>query len=132
MEEILQDPARFEELLREREKPLVKPVNKFVSPIPSRQSGRLRTSERVAVAGKDGESGVTESHQPLQSWCLKTRCGSHGSLSKAKTTPSVVFRPLTDKEWIKRRNEDPVSFDDQCEQCKEGPSMYKKRSSTSS
>ena len=61
MEEILQDPARFEELLREREKPPAKPVKKFVSPVPSRQSGRRRESERVAVAGKDGESGVTES-----------------------------------------------------------------------
>ena len=39
MEEILQDPARFEELLREREKPPAKPVKKFVSPVPSRQSG---------------------------------------------------------------------------------------------
>ena len=59
MEEILQDPARFEELLRERKKPPAKPVKKFVLPV--WQSGHLRSSERVAVAGKDGESGVTES-----------------------------------------------------------------------
>jgi len=61
MEEILQDPARFEELLREREKPPVKPEKKFVLPVPSKQSGRLRTSERVDVAVRSGESGVTES-----------------------------------------------------------------------
>jgi len=36
MEEILQDPAKFEELLREREKPPVQAVKKFASPVPSR------------------------------------------------------------------------------------------------
>ena len=41
------------------------------------------------------------------------------------------YRPLTDKEWIKWRNEDPTSFDDRCVLCEEGPAMYKKRSSTS-
>jgi hypothetical protein len=43
MEEILQDPAKFEALLRQREKPPTKPVRKFVSPVPSRQSGRQRS-----------------------------------------------------------------------------------------
>ena len=35
MEEILQDPTKFEELLKEREQPPVKPVKKFASPLPS-------------------------------------------------------------------------------------------------
>jgi len=60
MEEILQDPAKFEELLREREKPPVKAIKIFVSPVPSRQSGRLRTSKRVDAAST-GERGMTES-----------------------------------------------------------------------
>ena len=35
MEEILQDPAKFEELLKEREQPpRPKPVKKFASPLP--------------------------------------------------------------------------------------------------
>jgi len=48
MEEILEDPARFKEQLSEREKPPVKPVKNFVSPVPSRQSGCQRTSERMS------------------------------------------------------------------------------------
>ena len=51
MEEILQDLAKFEELLKEREQPpRPKPVKKFASPLPSRQSMRLLTSERVDIA----------------------------------------------------------------------------------
>ena len=42
------------------------------------------------------------------------------------------YRHLTDKEWVKWRNEDPESFDDRYELCEEGPAMYRKRSSTSS
>ena len=40
MKEILQEPAKFEELLKEREQPPVKAVKKFVTPLP-RQSVRL-------------------------------------------------------------------------------------------
>ena len=58
MEEILQDPAKFEELLKEREKPPVKPVKKFASPLPSRQCVRLRTSERMDIADRSGDSGL--------------------------------------------------------------------------
>ena len=57
MEENLQDPAKFEELLKEREHPPVKPVRKFASPLPSRQSVRLRMSERVDIADRSGDSG---------------------------------------------------------------------------
>ena len=38
MEEILQDPSKFEELLKEREKQTMKAVKKISSPIPSRKS----------------------------------------------------------------------------------------------
>ena len=74
MEEILQDPARLEELLREREKPqkFFKPVKEFVSPVPSRQSDRLRTSKRVAIAR--GERGSCNGSPPI------TTLGSENSL----------------------------------------------------
>jgi len=131
MEEILQDPARFEELLREREKPPAKPVKKFVSPVPSRQSGRRRESERVAVAGKDGESGVTES-PPITKLVSENPLREPWIFVQGEDHTKDHYRPLTDKEWIKWRNEDPVSFDDRYEPCEEGPAMYKKRSTTSS
>jgi hypothetical protein len=51
IDEILQDPEKFEELLKEREQPpRPKPVKKFASLLPSRQSMRLQTSERVDIA----------------------------------------------------------------------------------
>ena len=55
MEGILQDPEKFEELLKEREKPPFKANKKFALPIPSRQSVRLWTSERVDVTDGTGE-----------------------------------------------------------------------------
>ena len=54
MEEILQN---LEELLKEQEQPpRPKPVKKFNSPLPSRQSMRLQTSERVDIADGSGDS----------------------------------------------------------------------------
>ena len=51
MEEILQDPAKFEELLKEWEQPPRSvPVKKFASPSSS------RTSERVDIADGSGDS----------------------------------------------------------------------------
>ena len=127
MEEILQDP---EELLREREKPPAKPVKKFVSPVPYRQSGRLRSSERVAVAGKDGERGVTES-PPITKLVSKNPLREPWIFVQGKDHTKDHYRPLTDKEWIKWRNEDTGSFDDRYEICEESPAMYRERSSTS-
>ena len=66
MEEILQDP-KFEELLKEREQPSrPMPVKKFVSPLPSRQSMRLQTSERADIADGTGDSRSKVSPHPLQ------------------------------------------------------------------
>jgi len=57
MEEILQDPAKSEKQLKEREQPpRPKPVKKFASPLPSRQSVRLQTSKRVEIADGSGDS----------------------------------------------------------------------------
>jgi len=47
MEEILQDPAKFEELLKERETQKVNVLKKIASPIPSRKSERIQSSDRV-------------------------------------------------------------------------------------
>jgi len=61
MKEILQDPAKLEELIKEREKLPTKAVKKFVSPVSSRQSERLRNRERVDQMDYAGESGFTSS-----------------------------------------------------------------------
>ena len=37
------------------------------------------------------------------------------------------YRQLMDKQWIKWRSQDPVSFDDRYELCEEGPAMYVKQ-----
>jgi len=49
-----------------------------------------------------------------------------------RTRQRPHYRPLTDKEWIKWRSQDPVYFNDRYELCEDGPAMYKKRISTSS
>jgi hypothetical protein len=128
MEEILQDPARFEELLREREKPPAKPVKKFVSPVPSRQcaptvkrAGGCRRKER-------GER-VTES-PPITKLVSENPLREPWIIVQGEDHTKDHYRPLTDKEWIKWRNEDPVSFDDRYEPCEECPAVYKKRSSS--
>ena len=61
MEEILQDPAKFEELLKEREQPAVKVVKKLASLVPLRQRIRRRHNEEEEEAADDGVSAVTES-----------------------------------------------------------------------
>ena len=102
MEEILQDP---EELLREREKPPAKPVKKFVLPVPSRQSGRQRSSERVAVAGKDGEdgeSGVTES-PPITKLVSENPLREPWIFVQGEDHTKDHYRPITDKEWTRYR-----------------------------
>ena len=112
MEEILQDPAKFEELLKEREQsPRPKPVKKFASPLPSRQSMRPKTSERVDIADGpvDSRSKVSPptarlvSENPLRELWIFVQGEDH---------TKDHYRQLTDKKWIKWRNEDPESFDD--------------------
>jgi len=133
MEEILQDPVKYEELLKEREKPPVNAVKKFVSPVPSRRSESLRSSERVDIADDVGESRLTESPSKArlvsENMLQEPRIFVHGA-----DQTKDHYRKLTDKDWIKWRSQDPVSFDDRYERCgaEEGPYMYRKRASTSS
>ena len=94
MEEILQDPAKFEELLKEREKQKV--VRKIASSIPSRNSERIRSSEREDTNDGPGERCDRVSHYPWQNSCRKIRCGSHRSSFKAPTSPrTTIGRSLT-------------------------------------
>ena len=132
MEEILQDPAKFEELLKEREQPpRPKPVKKFASPLPSRQSMRLQTSERADIADGPGDSRSKVS-PPIARVVSENPLREPWIFVEGEDPTKDHYRQLTDKEWVKWRNEDPESFDDRYELCEEGPAMYKKRSSTSS
>ena len=127
MEEILQDPAKFEELLKEREQPLVKPVKTFASPLPSRQSVCLRTSERVDIADRSGDSGSKVS-PPIARLVSENPLRETWIFVQGEATPRTTT--VTNNEWVKWRNEDPGSFDDRYEICEEGPAIFRKRSST--
>ena len=129
MEEILEDPAKFEELLKEREKPAVMVVKKLASPVPLRQRIRLRHNDEEEEAVDDGVGAGTESPpmETLDPWLREPWIFVQGSDSTKDH-----YRPLTDKEWIKWRSQDPISFDDRYELCEDGPAMYRKRTATSS
>jgi len=131
MEEILQDPAKFEELLKEREQPAVKVVKKLASPVPLRQRIRRRHNEEEEEAADDGVGAGTES-PPMATLVSENPLREPWIFVQGSDSTKDHYRPLTDKEWIKWRSQDPVSFDDRYELCEDGPAMYRKRTATSS
>jgi hypothetical protein len=55
--------------------------------------------DRVAVAGKDGESGVTES--PITKLVPENPLREPWIFVQGKDHTNDHYRPLMDKEWIK-------------------------------
>ena len=130
MEEILQDPAKFEELLKEREQPAVKVVKKLASPVPLRHRIR-RHNEEEEEAADDGVGAGAES-PPMATLVSENPLREPWIFVQGSDSTKDHYRPLTDKEWIKWRSQDPISFDDRYELCEDGPEMYRKRTATSS
>ena len=103
-------------------------VKKFASPLPSRQSMRLQTSERADIADGPGDSRSKVS-PPIARLVSENPLRKPWIFVEGEDPTKDHYHQLTDKEWVKWRNEDPESFDDRYELCEEGPAMYKKRSS---
>ena len=92
---------------------------------------RLQTSERADIADGPGDSRSKVS-PPIARLVSENPLREPWIFVEGEDPTKDHYRKLTDKEWVKWRNEDPESFDDRYELCEEGPAMYKKRSSTSS
>ena len=85
---------------------------------------RLQTSERVDIADGpvDSRSKVSP---PIARLVSENPLREPWIFVEGEDHTKDHYHPLTDKEWVKWRNEDPESFDDRYELCEEGREMLR-------